>query len=117
MTYQAKLAPGEEGNLNEDFAGRVMSFDGEVAGEYAEINASQRAEGRPISQIDATSAAITRSHGASLATRNAKDFEDCGISVEAKRPQQAAARSRAGLARHRNRPRAAPARPARPQGL
>jgi predicted nucleic acid-binding protein len=67
--------------FNEDFAGRVLSFDGDAAGAYAEIGASRRAAGRPISQFDATIAAITRSRGASLATRNAKDFEGCGIDV------------------------------------
>jgi len=67
--------------FNEDFAGRVLSFDGDAAGVYAEIGASRRAVGRPISQFDATIAAITRSRGASLATRNAKDFEGCGIDV------------------------------------
>jgi len=59
----------------------VLSFDGEAAVVYAEIGASRRSAGRPISQFDATIAAITRSCRASLATRNAKDFEGCGIEV------------------------------------
>jgi toxin FitB len=67
--------------FGDDFAGRVLSFDSEAAEAYAEIGASRRAAGRPISQFDATIAAITRSHGATLATRNAKDFEGCGIDV------------------------------------
>ncbi len=67
--------------FNEDFAGRVLSFDGDAAVAYAEISASRRAAGRPISQFDATIAAITRSHGAVLATRNGKDFEGCGIDL------------------------------------
>jgi predicted nucleic acid-binding protein len=67
--------------FNEDFAGRVLSFDGDAAVAYAEISASRRAAGRPISQFDATIAAITRSHGAVLATRNGKDFERCGIDL------------------------------------
>jgi toxin FitB len=67
--------------FNEDFAGRVLSFDGDAAVVYAEISASRRAAGRPISQFDATIAAITRSHGAVLATRNGKDFEGCGIDL------------------------------------
>ena len=65
----------------EDFAGRVLSFDSDAAANYAEISASRRAAGRPISQFDATIAAITRSHGASLVTRNTKDFEGCGLDV------------------------------------
>jgi predicted nucleic acid-binding protein len=67
--------------FDEDFAGRVLGFDSEAAGHYAEIAATRRASGRPISQFDATIAAITRSHGAVLATRNEKDFEGCGIEV------------------------------------
>lgn len=67
--------------FQDDFDGRVLSFDGDAAGHYADIGAARRAAGRPISQFDATIAAITRSHGASLATCNAKDFEGCGIEV------------------------------------
>lgn len=67
--------------FTEDFSGHVLSFDGDAAGHYAEIGASRRAAGRPISQFDAVIAAITRSRGAALATRNSKDFEECGIQV------------------------------------
>ena len=65
----------------EDLSGHVLSFDGDAAAHYAEIGASRRAAGRPISQFDAVIAAITRSRGATLATRNSRDFEDCGIRV------------------------------------
>jgi predicted nucleic acid-binding protein len=65
----------------EDFLGRVLTFDGEAANHYADIAASRRAAGRPISQFDAVIAAITRSRGAILASRNAKDFEGCDIVV------------------------------------
>jgi predicted nucleic acid-binding protein len=65
----------------EDFLGRVLSFDGEAANHYADIGASRRAAGRPISQFDAVIAAITRSRGAILASHNAKDFEACDIAI------------------------------------
>lgn len=64
-----------------DFAGQILSFEGDAAAAYAEIAAARRSAGRPISQFDAMIAAITRSHGASLATRNVRDFSDCGIEV------------------------------------
>jgi toxin FitB len=64
-----------------DFADREMSFDSEAADMYADIAASRRMAGKPISQIDAMIVAMARSRGASIATRNAKDFEDCGVDV------------------------------------
>jgi hypothetical protein len=67
--------------FTDDFSGRVLSFDEDAASNYAEIAASRRAAGRRISQFDGVIASITRSRGATLATRNAKDFEDCGIEV------------------------------------
>jgi toxin FitB len=67
--------------FNEDLAGQVLSFDSAAADAYAEIAASRRATGQPISQFDAMIAAITRSRGASLATRNIKDFVNCGIEL------------------------------------
>jgi predicted nucleic acid-binding protein len=42
---------------------------------------SWRRGGQPISQIDAQIAAIVRSGGARLATRNVRDFAECGITV------------------------------------
>ncbi len=65
----------------EDFSGQVLSFDGEAADVYAEIAATRRLAGKPISQFDAMIAAMARSRGAVLATRNARDFEDCGVQV------------------------------------
>lgn len=64
-----------------DLSGQVLSFDSDAAGFYAEIAATRRASGWPISQFDAMIAAITRSRGAGLATRNVKDFVDCGLQV------------------------------------
>ena len=64
-----------------DFADQVLSFDSEAADMYADIAASRRVAGKPISQFDAMIVAMARSRGASLATRNAKDFEDCGVDV------------------------------------
>jgi toxin FitB len=67
--------------FDEDFADQVLSFDCDAADMYAEIAASRRTTGKPISQFDAMIVAMARSRGASLATRNAKDFEDCGVDV------------------------------------
>ena len=64
-----------------DFAGRVLPFDGEAADHYGTLTAHRRSIGRPISQMDAQIAAIALSRGASLATRNVRDFEHLGLDV------------------------------------
>lgn len=64
-----------------DMAGKVLDFDSNAADAYAQIAANRRQSGRPISQFDAMIAAIARSRDASLATRNVKDFADCGITL------------------------------------
>lgn len=45
------------------------------------IAVTRRRKGRPMSQFDAQIAAIARSTGAAVATRNVVDFEDCGIDL------------------------------------
>jgi predicted nucleic acid-binding protein len=67
--------------FDEDFADQVLSFDSEAADIYAEIAVSRRSTGRAISQFDAMVVAMARSRGASLATRNVKDFENCGVDL------------------------------------
>jgi hypothetical protein len=67
--------------FDEDFADQVLSFDSDAADMYAEIAASRRTAGKPIGQFDAMIVSMARSRGASLATRNVKDFEDCGVDV------------------------------------
>ncbi|WP_119391095.1 type II toxin-antitoxin system VapC family toxin [Taklimakanibacter lacteus] len=67
--------------LDIDMAGQVLTFDSLAADEFAQISATRRATGRPISQFDAQIAGITRSRGAQLATRNASDFDACGFDV------------------------------------
>ena len=64
-----------------DFAERILPFDSAAARAFAEIAAARRRLGRPVSQSDAQIAAISRSRGAALATRNVDDFADCGIRV------------------------------------
>lgn len=65
--------------FGEDLAGQVLNFDSSAADAYADIAATRKSAGRPISQIDAMIAAMARSRGARLATRNVKDFEGCRI--------------------------------------
>jgi predicted nucleic acid-binding protein len=67
--------------FTEDLAGRVLPFDSAAAHEFAGIAADRRRAGRPISEADARIAAIARSRGAALATRNVGDFVGCGLTL------------------------------------
>jgi predicted nucleic acid-binding protein len=63
------------------FRGRILPFDSEAAEAYADIAAGRRRTGRPITLADAQIAAIARSRGAALATRNVADFDGCGVEI------------------------------------
>ena len=63
------------------FVNRVLPFDDAAADAYALILAERRHMGRPSGIADAMIASIARSRGARLATRNVRDFEDCGIAL------------------------------------
>ena len=65
----------------EDFAGRVLPFDGDGADAYATLAVARRQLGRPINQFDAQIAAIAVSRAAAIATRNVSDFADLGVAV------------------------------------
>jgi toxin FitB len=65
----------------EDFEGRVLPFDGEAATAYADIFAARRQAGRPIATVDLMIAAIARSQGATVVTRDVKGFEGCGLAL------------------------------------
>lgn len=65
----------------EKLAGHVLPYDGDAADAHAALAALRRAQGRPIAQSDAMIAGIASSRGATLATRNVRDFEDCGVAL------------------------------------
>ena len=65
--------------FTEDLSGQVIPFDRDCAEAYAAIAANRKNLGQPISQFDAMIAAATASRGATLSTRNLRDFADCGI--------------------------------------
>ena len=63
------------------FAGRIFPFDSAAAREFALIVADRRRAGRPIADFDAQIAAITRTRGMSLATRDVQDFASTGVQL------------------------------------
>ena len=75
------LAEAAERAFGGLFAGRVLPFDGAAARVYAEIAAARRAAGRPLCQTDGQIAAIARSRGMTVATRNVRGFSETGIEV------------------------------------
>jgi len=75
LQFAAKLM------FEEDFNQRILPFDQLAAKFYASIASSRKKSGKPISQFDAQIAAIAKSRGANISTRNEKDFTKCGVKV------------------------------------
>jgi hypothetical protein len=61
------------------FGSRVFGFDANAADIYGEIAAVREQAGRPLRGFDGLLAAIARSRGLTIATRNTHDFADCGV--------------------------------------
>jgi hypothetical protein len=78
---RSALEAAVERMLGAVFAGRILPFDSSAAVAFAAIAADRRLAGRPISVPDAQIAAIARSRGAVLATRNVADFDRCGVEI------------------------------------
>jgi len=78
---KAALAQAVGEIFSKDFAGRVIPFDRDCAKAFATVAAHCKSLGQPISQFDAMIAAAARSRGASLATRNIRDFVHCDIDL------------------------------------
>ena len=67
--------------VDEDFAGRVLSFDVDAAAQYASLVVMRENAGLSVSMADAQIAAICLAHGATLATRNTKHIEGLGLTL------------------------------------
>ena len=67
--------------FNQEFAGKILSFNRTTATHYAQIASYRRSIGQPISQFDAQIAAICREHFATIVTRNVNDFLHCDIQI------------------------------------
>ncbi len=76
-----RLLSAIEVTIVEDFAGRILPFDSAAAQAYAVIAATRRFAGMPVKHSDCQIAAIARAIGWSVATRNVRDFEGCGVDV------------------------------------
>jgi toxin FitB len=63
------------------FDDQVLPVDAAAAEHYAAIASNRERAGKPISGVDALIAAVCRSRGAALATRNLSDFEGTGVEI------------------------------------
>ncbi len=76
-----QLSEAIRGLIEEDLDGRVEPFDRIAANHYATLVNDRESGGRPIGAADAQIAAICRKFGATLATRNTRDFEGTGVDL------------------------------------
>lgn len=67
--------------VDEGFAGRLLVFDRSAAFVCGEVSATRERKGLHADAVDMMIAAIVKSAGATLATRNTSDFEQCGIGL------------------------------------
>jgi predicted nucleic acid-binding protein len=63
------------------FKHRVLSFDEPAAHLYGKIMGKRKELGQPLSVSDGQISAIARAHGSAIATRNIRDFADCGVNL------------------------------------
>lgn len=76
---QALLTAADE--IFSAFDDQILPLDTAAAECYAVIASSRERAGKPIGGFDALIAAICRSQGAALATRNVTDFDGTGVEI------------------------------------
>jgi predicted nucleic acid-binding protein len=67
--------------LSRRFEGRVLDVTWEIAEAWGELMAKAKRRGVGLQPIDAFIAATAQVHGMTLATRNTKDFKECGVAL------------------------------------
>lgn len=78
---KADLSGRLDAVLRRGFGGRVLPFDHAAAQAHARLKGDRDRAGRPLGGYDAMIAAIARTHGAGIVTRNVDDFEGCGVAI------------------------------------
>lgn len=65
----------------EAFENRILTFDELAAYNYGKIMSYRKKLGQPMGVPDGQIAAIARTHNAIVATRNIRDFTNCGLQL------------------------------------
>ena len=63
------------------FDEQILPVDATAAEQYAIIASARERAGKPLAGFDALIAAVCRSRGAALATRNLPDFDGTGVEI------------------------------------
>lgn len=79
-TRRAKLAAWVAAIRNQ-FAGRIVEIDSDIADQAGRLRAAAAAQGATADPIDALIAACAIARGATIATRNVRDFVTFGVNV------------------------------------
>lgn len=70
-----------ESFVAEAFDQRILGFDEKAAQEYPAVMAHRKTIGRPLGVPDGQIASIARANRFAVATRNVRDFEECGLDL------------------------------------
>ena len=65
--------------LRTEYAGRIVEIDEEIANDSGRLCAAATMRGREVDPLDTLIAACALARGASVATRNVRDFEPLGV--------------------------------------
>ena len=63
------------------FEQRILSFDERAAREFPVVMGHRKGIGRPLSVLDGQIASVARANHLAVATRNVRDFEECGLEL------------------------------------
>jgi predicted nucleic acid-binding protein len=78
---QEGLREAVEEMIAEDFHDQILNFDLAAARHFGQILSARQRIGLPINEMDAQIAATARVYGATVATRNIRDFLACDLAL------------------------------------
>lgn len=67
--------------ITETVANEILPFDNDAAITFGRLAAERKQSGFNTDSVDLMIAAIALTHNATLATRNTRDFEGCGVEL------------------------------------